>query len=413
MRKLIGEFVGLPVRAALVGVLLCAATATAAVVLKPLTGEPITGELISLSDKGVVLKVDGKAVLTPIKETLQIDIVSPPKEPGKDAKYTNVKLIDGTLLHCEQVTFRGNNLSIKLLSGQTATIPMKLVGYVLKEAHDPTFRDQWADCLARETPFDQLVAKIDGPPPVGAVLNSLRGTFGPANGTGETIQFTPPPPRPMASVKLAQIHGMIFQPAVNPKAAPLLCKVYDTNGNIYTATALTLEGEKASLTTTTGVEIELPRAALARLDYSGGKFAYLSDLPLDKKTLIKPPEPLEHLRFDHNLDDGPIQLNGVHYDKGLSIHSFTRLDFPLGGDFREFKAVIGVDDLVGGIGRPTIVKIEGDGKELMKQAFSRKDQPKDVTLNVLNVKTLRITVLSDELLDLGHHVDLANARVSK
>jgi hypothetical protein len=68
---------------------------------------------------------------------------------------------------------------------------------------------------------------------------------------------------------------------------------------------------------------------------------------------------------------------------------------------------------VGGTGRPTIVKIEGDGKELMKQSVSRKDKPKDVTLNVLNVKTLRITVMSEELLDLGHHVDLANARVSK
>ena len=64
MRKLIDEFVCLPVRAALVGLLLCAATATAAVELKPLTGEPITGELISLSDKEVVMKVDGKAVDT-------------------------------------------------------------------------------------------------------------------------------------------------------------------------------------------------------------------------------------------------------------------------------------------------------------------------------------------------------------
>jgi hypothetical protein len=408
----------MPIRTTFVVVLLSAATAWAAVELRPLAGEPISGDLISLNDKEVVLKVDGKPTPKPVKEILQVEIVAPPKDPGKDAKYTDVELIDGTLLHCDQVTFKGKDVSIKLLSGQTATFPTRSVRSVLKEAHDPTYRQDWAGYLAKKAARDQLVAKIKNKNPATGVeetvLNSLPVTFGAADDKGELIEITKSNGE-KASIKLASIHGMIFQPDNSPEAAPLLCKVFDAGANIYYASALTLEGDKASLTTSAGVKIDLPRSALARLDYSGGKLVYLSDwATADMRVTERSTEDLvDHFRRDRNLDDGPLQLNSVHYDKGLSIHSFAQIDFSLGGQFREFKATIGVDDLVSGSERPTIVKIEADGKELLKQPFTRKDKPKDVTLNVLNAKTLSITVMSEELLDLGHHLDLANARVSK
>ena len=406
MRTLIGEFVSLPIRPALVGVLLYASTACAAVELKPLTGEPITGELVSLNDKEAVLKVDGKAVSTPIKQTLQIDIATPPKEPGKDAKYTDVVLVDGTLLHCSEFSIKGSEVSVKLLAGQEIRFPLASLKSLLKEAHDPAFRSDWNTFVNRKANKDQLVAKIKNKNPatgVGeTVLNSLPVGGPPAPGV----------PPPVLVVSLSKIHGMIFERGANPAAAALVCKVLDTDANVYYAGALTLAGGKASLTTTSGVKVDLPRAALARLDYSGGKLVYLSDdWPANK--MRDTVDAMGQIRCNRNLDDGPIQLNNVRYDKGLSIHAFAHLDYALGGEFREFKATIGVDDLIAGRQLPTIVKIEVDGKELMNETFTRKDKPKDVTLNVLNAKTLTITVTSDAVINLGRHVDLANARVSK
>ena len=57
--------------------------------------------------------------------------------------------------------------------------------------------------------------------------------------------------------------------------------------------------------------------------------------------------------------------------------------------------------------------LAADGKELYATEVKRKDPPKPVTLDVMGVKLLRITVSSVELLDLGNHVDLADAKVSK
>jgi hypothetical protein len=59
------------------------------------------------------------------------------------------------------------------------------------------------------------------------------------------------------------------------------------------------------------------------------------------------------------------------------------------------------------------VTIEGDGKELLTAEINRKDEPRAITLDVKNVKQLRIVVASTGLLDLGNHVCLADAKVSK
>jgi hypothetical protein len=44
---------------------------------------------------------------------------------------------------------------------------------------------------------------------------------------------------------------------------------------------------------------------------------------------------------------------------------------------------------------------------------TRKEKPFEKTLNVKDVQKLTIIVASPDLLDLGRHVDLADARVSK
>jgi hypothetical protein len=71
-----------------------------------------------------------------------------------------------------------------------------------------------------------------------------------------------------------------------------------------------------------------------------------------------------------------------------------------------------MDDGVGGEGQP-LVKIEADGKELLSQIVTRKDDRRELSYDISGVKQLRITVTSNRLLDFGDHVDLANAKLSK
>jgi len=97
------------------------------------------------------------------------------------------------------------------------------------------------------------------------------------------------------------------------------------------------------------------------------------------------------------------------------LRAFTELEFDLGGEYREFKAEVGVDDSIVATEHKTILRIEGDGKELKTMTVSRKDKerPIHLSLNVKDVQKLKIIVTANDWVDLGKHVTLADALVSK
>jgi len=401
----------MPARSAIFALLLSAAVGAAAEPqLRTLADTSLSGELVGISGKAVILKVAGKNVETPLDQVLTIDFASVPKyPPATDAKYIDVELTDGTLLHCERFAMKGKEAQLTMLSGQALKFPLEQVRWYLHEPNDRTLEEYWDKFLAQNAKFDQLVIKPSAPVP-GNVLDSVKGTVGDADKDGTKIDFTPRlgPPR-----KISPPHGIIFQRDPNPKAAPVVCKVYDIHANVIVASAVALEGDKVNVTTPDGVKLELASSSLARLDYSRGKLVYLSDW--DSKVI--PPNPLALLvmfRRDKNLDGGPITLAGrAAFSKGLAIHARAALEYDLAGEFREFKAVIGVDELVPAADGVTKVVFKGDGKELKIYEVSRKDKPLDVTLSIHKVKVLTIEVLSAGKLPLGHHVDLADARVTK
>jgi len=75
---------------------------------------------------------------------------------------------------------------------------------------------------------------------------------------------------------------------------------------------------------------------------------------------------------------------------------------------------VGLDDNVGSFG-PAVLIVEGNGRELHKATFTASDKKKyqALRLNIKDVQKLRIIVKSGDGFDLGKHLDLAEARVSK
>jgi len=173
------------------------------------------------------------------------------------------------------------------------------------------------------------------------------------------------------------------------------------------------------VTTVSGARITLPDAkTLAKLDFSRGKLAYLSDLNPTRETMtLATEDDDQYARFaryrkDLNLDNQPIKLSGKQFAKGVALHAGTMLIYPLGGDYKEFRAVLGVDDGVETESRVDVI-IEGDGRELFRGQVKAKDPPKPLAVDVRGVRDLRIIVRATGLLDFGAQVALADAKVSK
>ena len=380
-------------------------------------GTSVTGDLVDISNKAIVIKTATDQVVTPLEQAVDLKLADI-RNPGQDSKYADVELTDGTLLHCTQFVIKGKEVELTLLANLQVKVPLGAISFIQRDANEEKTRSEWKErFLNRKRSHDLIIARVKPAGTAEDVLDAQEGTLGNADEEGKSIEFlTASGARRMLA--LSRMQGMIFQRGPDPNAAPVLCKFYDTQANLLMVSSLAWNDKKITITTPAGATINFPIDLVGRLDFSKGKLTYLSDDAFWKNDKVKviqssTEDHIEKPRRDKNLDDLPIRLGGTPYVRGLSAHSRTKMEFALNGDYREFKAVIGVDDQLEGDDSPTVVTIEGDGRELLTLTITRKDKPRPVTLNIKDVQRLRLVVGSGDLLDLGKHVDFADAKVSK
>jgi hypothetical protein len=380
--------------------------------LNTLAGKKLSGELLTIDDKNIVINTATGPVSTPMTEVLHLDLNA--AAPLTGLKFIDVELIDGSLLHCSQFAVKGKDVEVTMLPSLSVKMPLAIVSYVLNEAHEPKIRQEWKEFLEKQNGKTDILAIRRND-----LLQDLQGTFGEGDEQGESIAFELTSGKKLKP-SLSKIHGMVFvhKPPANPPAT--ICKVNDAHRNLLYAAKLAVAGGKCTVTTVAGVQFEYPDLKLlTKLDYRPGRLEYLSDMEPASIEVSSTEERIEKYRRDKNLDDGPIRLAGSSkseytkpaYAKGLILLSRTVLVYNLSGDYKEFKAILGVDAQVSDDTRAKLT-IQGDGRELFSGEVTRKDDPKPLTLNIKGVKQLRITV-SSELLDIGNHVVLADAKVSK
>lgn len=405
----------MPIRRALIAFFLSASVSLGAEELTTLSGQKIEGQLVSVSNKEVVmLNKAGQRVTTPIDQVLVLSLAPVPRLTAAD-KFTDVRLTDDTLLHCAKVEIKGKEVLVRLLGGAEVKAPLEAVRYIMNDAQDDKVQKEWEQrrYVRDRRSHDLVIVKSDE-----GQLNGLEGTLGAVDEEKKTIEFEPKGAGKKYPLALDKAAGMVFLRGAEVKLDPLVCKLYDLSGNVLMVSSVEEKPDGFTFTTAGGVKIDCSRKLVAKLDYSRGKLTFLSDEDeFWRRGRVKviqsnTEDRIEKPRINKNLDDGPLRLGGITYAQGLALHSRTELEFDLGGDYREFSAVIGMDDLVGGNG-PTVIKIEADGQEIYKQTFNRTVKPEKIVRSVKDAKVLKITVYSEQLLDLGKHIDLADAKVQK
>ncbi|MHB1422286.1 MAG: NPCBM/NEW2 domain-containing protein [Gemmataceae bacterium] len=381
--------------------------------LYTLKGDVLKGELENITDKEIVLKQGGKSSATPLADVLKLDF--PAIEPIKlDGKYSVVELTDGSRLHCKEWTIKAKQVELKTMAEQEIKLPLAAVANILNDAQEENYRKDWAERLARKRRRDMAVLVKDG------AVNAVEGTFGAADDEGVSIEFQIPGGR-KGKFRFANLHGLIFQRELDPQAPPVLCKLYDSYQDFIMVSAVSRTPTGLSVATPSGMRLDIAQELLTRLDYTLDKLAYLSRLDPAKVLQTSNFDFVDTYRRDKNLDNGPLRVYDETYSIGLALHARTELEYDLKGDYREFHALAGIDQAVGGAGGPVVLVIEGviDGqsKELYKKTFTRKDS-KDkkagvIELNIKDVQKLRIVVRTGDLFDNGKHLDLVNAKIQK
>jgi hypothetical protein len=164
-----------------------------------------------------------------------------------------------------------------------------------------------------------------------------------------------------------------------------------------------------------GTAIEVPLDQVVSLYVREGNVVYLSDLE---------PRAYEHTPYfgigwplvkDESVVGAELQLAGSTYDKGLGMHSQSRVSYNLAGKYSWFEAVVGVHATSGQRGRARVkVLVNGKAQDLgLDKEITVRDHPLAIRIDVRTARELTLCVDFGRLGDAQGQVDWANARLIK
>jgi len=386
----------------------------------PLSGKPVRGTVVGVDAQFVTFKDEANAELKlPIKEMSAIELGAKVPVLG-DKPYDEIELTDGSLLRTAPGTakFKLKKVEPGSLPGPDGgvapaiDVPLDAMFVLLRDAHKPVTRTEWKKVMSGRGKRDLFVIREKRE--TGDILQPLEGTLLTGNAEGDRVVFEQLSGEKADYGLTRATGGIVFNQPPKAVVLPTVCKVIDTFGNVIIATSVEFAGSGLKVKSVSGAAVEYKElASVARLDFSQGNLAYLSELDPE----VEAPKAVEGEPFftyskNKTAMGLPLRLDGKTYPKGLWIYPDTTLRYKLGGEFKTFRVVIGVDETVQIASSEVKVVIEGDGTVLFSKIVKRTDKPVEQLFNIKDMKELKIGVERQSLYS-GNQIDLGDARLQK
>jgi hypothetical protein len=391
----------------LLSVLLLAALPV--VELRTLEGEQVVGELEACDAAVVRIKAaDGSHDFT-AEQVWEITPSAPATSVKNPEAVIAVALTDGTLLWASDYRVQNGVAKVTLGNGEIVEAPTSGVASV-KFAIPTELDAQWQDILKKEVAGDLVVVKRDG------ALDYLEGVLGDTDVDG-TFDFSLD--GDSIPVKRNRVAAITYFHKATDAAPRAVAVVTDAAGNRYAAAELQLVDGKLAGKTVAGATWSVPLEALANVDYSQGRVAYLSDLAPVKQewtpyvggTKLPPSVAAFYApKRNRGFEAQDLRLAGQRFSKGLAFHSRTEAVYRLDGQYRRFQALAGIDDRTEGLGAVRLV-IRGDDRQLWEGEIAAGDEPVLLNLATDNVRALSILVDYGAGQDTADHLNLCDAKV--
>ncbi len=327
-------------------------------------------------------------------------------------------LVNGDRIPCDGLRLDGETLVFKhpdLADGKESRVPLSAVSVVwLAAPENIDFPDRYRRTLATGArPRDRVVLRngdvLEG------VLNALTAKLVEVEVDKKVVEV---PPGKVAAVAL----GTDIVNALKPKgvyARVVLLGDGRTNGTrLSLASAGCADGRTLEGKTVFGSSLRVPLERVAALDVYQGRATYLSDLKPSRfefTPYLGDGGPAWPLVVDGSVANRDLRLGGSTYDKGIGLHSHSRVTYDLAGAYRRFEALVGLDDETGREGSVR-VRVLADGKVLdlgADRALTARTGPLAVNVAVAGVKELTLEVDFGQRGDVQDHVNWCDARLVK
>ncbi|MHB1426672.1 MAG: NPCBM/NEW2 domain-containing protein [Gemmataceae bacterium] len=355
-----------------------------------------------LVGEGEGTRVSGASLLN----VRRMDVLLPPLPREQHLILTNGDRIPfrGLRLFEEKFSLRHANLA----GGKDAALPLASVAVLWYTAPDKTLdAEKLRRRLTSATRTRDTIGLRNGDV-VAGVLTSLDAE----NAVVEVDKRR-------VTVKLAQTAYIAFNTeladAPQPRGAYARLTLVDARpgrGGRMSLTSASADDAALTGTTVFGARVQVPLSDIASLDLNLSNSVYLSDLKESKYTF----EPFLDARWpfavDGNVAEHDLLLAGSTYDKGIGMHSHSRLTYRLAGTYRRLEALVGLDDK-DGQGGDVRIRVLADGATLLDRRLSSRDGAVPVSLSMAGVRELTLEVDFGRGGDVRDVVNWADARLVK
>jgi len=211
----------------------------------------------------------------------------------------------------------------------------------------------------------------------------------------------------VAALRLAPLEE--FKPAGGVNASLLL-----RDGSQISAKIVGLNGDALKVAALEGKVSSVPLSELQSIIFKGGKLVQLSDLvpkSVEERPYAGNAPLVFHWRKDRSVTGARLTIGAAEYDRGIGVHSYSRLTYDLNGEYAKLLGEVGIDAAAPASAVCTW-KVLLDGKESTGGTAKAGADPEKIKIELKGAKQLELICdYGPDEDDAGDHLDWANVRL--
>jgi hypothetical protein len=394
----------MPIHSLLFAALLAAGPA---VTIRPLSGDPQSGTLISVTAEAVTLDTTGgqQAIEINSLRSVAFTAVEPPDQFA-DPPVIEVWLTDGSLLACTQVLSQQDQFTLTVEDVGAIKLPRAALR-AIRLAPAERLEGRWSDLRERENASDLVVVERQDS------LDFVEASVGGFTEADVSVLIQDQ----NRSIPRARTFGVVFaQPAAPPARSNVQLHL---GRSTFQAAEVGITDATVSLTLASEPKLQLPQERVRLIEFTG-RVRLLGDLQpvVELPSGVSADEQFRFFRRGSEPFGAPLRIgsNEVITTEGLWLHSGVTVRYRINRDFRRLVGIAGMDHNVGG-NRSVKLVIAGDGQPLFDQTIRWADPAVDLDLDVAGVRDLEVRVerlpegLRTNIFGIQEHLDLGNIRL--
>ncbi len=382
--------------------------------LRPLKGEPVAAELLSVSAQASVPARDDNVTFVGGRR-LPLDELIAWGSPAEPRTQVQLLLADGGILPLEEDAMpvtEEDRLSAFSDTFGHLKVPLKLAaGVMLHAPIDPQRRDELAVRILASSRSEKETAEGRTENRDRLLLENgdeLQGRLVALTENGVEFEAEVGP----LSVERERLVAVAFDPWL--RARPVSARrtlVGFADGSLVSATSVKAANGQTEITLGEGSSLSTRDAEPVFLQPLVGQVAYLSDLPPASYRHIPYLATAWDYRLDANVRGTRLRAAGQLFAKGIGMHSAARLTWQLDKPYRRFESELAIDDETENRGS-VVFRVFSGSREIYKSPVVRGgDKPLGVSLDVRDSRQLSLVVDYADRADVLDHADWLNARL--